>query len=98
MDGSMRYFLGMDVGSSKTHALIVEETGRCVGFGKGSGGNHQSVGYDGFEAVIVEAFAQARMTAGIEAQQVAGAGFGVAGFDFESDREPHMKAIAALGL
>ena len=30
----MKYFLGIDVGSSKTHALIVDETGQCVGFGK----------------------------------------------------------------
>jgi N-acetylglucosamine kinase-like BadF-type ATPase len=27
----MNYFLGIDVGSSKTHALIVDETGQCVG-------------------------------------------------------------------
>lgn len=31
----MRYYLGVDVGSSKTHALIVDEGGNCVGFGKG---------------------------------------------------------------
>ena len=42
----MKYFLGIDVGSSKTHALIVDETGQCVGFGKSSGGNHQGVGYE----------------------------------------------------
>jgi N-acetylglucosamine kinase-like BadF-type ATPase len=94
----MRYFLGFDVGSSKTHALIVDETGRCVGFGKAWGGNHQGVGYDGFFHVIEESFAGAKEMSGIANAQIAGAGFGVAGYDFPSDREGHWKAISALGL
>ena len=48
----MKYFLGIDVGSSKTHAIIADESGRCVGFGKGWSGNHQGVGYDGLENVL----------------------------------------------
>jgi N-acetylglucosamine kinase-like BadF-type ATPase len=94
----MKYFLGIDVGSSKTHALIVDETGRCVGFGKSGGGNHQSVGYDGLENVLKESFEQARAMAGTLASQITGAGFGVAGYDFLSDRESHLKAIGSLGL
>lgn len=35
---------------------------------------------------------------GVEKAQVAGAGFGVAGYDFPSDREGHLQAIATLGL
>lgn len=94
----MKYFLGIDVGSSKTHALIVDETGRCLGFGKSGGGNHQSAGYDGTERVMRESFEQARQASGVEIAQIAGAGFGVAGYDFPSDRESHLQAIAALGL
>jgi len=94
----MKYFLGIDVGSSKTHALIVNETGHCIGFGKAWGGNHQGVGYDGLENVLKESFEQAREMAGVKVAQIAGAGFGVAGYDFLSDREGHLKAIAALGL
>ena len=52
----MKYFLGIDVGSSKTHALIADEAGICIGFGKAWGGNHQSVGYDGLENVLKESF------------------------------------------
>lgn len=48
----MKYFWGIAVGSSKTHALISDETGQCVGFGKAGGGNHQSTGYDGTERVM----------------------------------------------
>ncbi len=94
----MRYFLGIDVGSSKTHALIADENGVCLGFGKAWGGNHQSVGYDGLENMLKESYEQAREMAGISTNQINGAGFGVAGYDFDSDRAPHLKAIAALGL
>lgn len=97
----MKYFLGIDVGSSKTHALIVDETGQCVGFGKAGGGNHQGVGYEGTERVLRESFVGAltgEAVSGVEKADIAGAGFGVAGFDFPSDREGHLQAIAALGL
>lgn len=94
----MKYFLGIDVGASKTHALIADETGRCIGFGTAWGGNHQNVGYDGFFNVIEEAFEAARKMSGVEKSQIAGAGFGVAGYDFPSDREPHLREIARLGL
>jgi N-acetylglucosamine kinase-like BadF-type ATPase len=94
----MKYFLGIDVGSSKTHALIVDETGACIGFGKAWGGNHQVVGYDGLENVLKESFDQAKEMAGIPVEQIIGAGFGISGYDFPSDREQHLQAIAALGL
>jgi len=94
----MRYFLGIDVGSSKTHALIVDETGQCVGFGKSGSGNHQNVGYEGVERVLTESFERAKEMSGVKNAQIMGAGFGVAGYDFPSDRKGHLKAIAALGL
>ena len=94
----MKYFLGVDVGSSKTHALIADETGACIGFGKAWGGNHQGVGYDGLENVLKESFGAASEMAGVDSAHIAGAGFGVAGYDFPSDRESHLQAISALGL
>jgi N-acetylglucosamine kinase-like BadF-type ATPase len=94
----MRYFLGIDIGSSKTHALIVDETGQCVGFGKAWGGNHQGVGYDGFFNAIEESFNDALQMSGVDKAHVAGAGFGAAGYDFPSDRNPHVEAISRLGL
>ncbi len=94
----MKYFLGVDVGSSKTHALIADDTGACIGFGKAWGGNHQGVGYDGLENVLKESFGTASEMAGVDPAHIAGAGFGVAGYDFPSDRESHLQAISALGL
>jgi N-acetylglucosamine kinase-like BadF-type ATPase len=94
----MKYYLGIDVGSSKTHTLIVDETGKCLGFGKSSGGNHQSSGYAGFENVLRESFSQASAMSGVEAARIAGAGFGVAGYDFPSDMDSHLKGLAVLKL
>lgn len=94
----MRYFLGIDVGSSKTHALLVDETGKCIGFGKSGAGNHQGVGYDGFFHVIEESFHCALQMCGVDKAHIAGAGFGVAGCDFPSDREAHLREITRLGL
>jgi len=94
----VEYFLGIDVGSSKTHALIVDETGRCAGFGRSGGGNHQGVGYDGLTQVLRESFELARKLSGVKTASISGAGFGVAGYDFPSDRQPHLVAIASLGL
>jgi N-acetylglucosamine kinase-like BadF-type ATPase len=94
----MKYFLGIDVGSSKTHALIADETGTCIGFGKAWGGNHQGAGYDGLEDVLRVSFDGALKRSGVEKGHIAGAGFGVAGYDFPSDRESHLQSIAALGL
>ncbi len=94
----MRYFLGVDVGATKTHALIADETGTCLGFGKAGGGNYQGVGYDGLADVLKRCFDQAVQMAGVSADQIMGAGFGIAGYDFPSDREQHLQAIATLGL
>ena len=94
----MGYFLGIDVGSSKTHALIADETGCCIGFGKAEGGNHQGVGYNGLAGALQQSFERASQMAKVSAEHISGAGFGVAGYDFPSDRKPHLESIASLGL
>ncbi len=95
----MRYFLGVDVGSSKTHALIADENGQALGFGTAGAGNWQTVGYDGLKAALHLAVDAACATADIQKDEIAGAGFGVAGYDFPStDRQPHLDTLATLGL
>jgi N-acetylglucosamine kinase-like BadF-type ATPase len=94
----MAYFIGFDVGSSKTHALVVDEHGQCHGFGQAWGGNQQSVGYEGLVNVLGRSFEQASRMAHVSAEQIKGAGFGIAGYDFPSDRAPHLEAIASLGF
>jgi N-acetylglucosamine kinase-like BadF-type ATPase len=93
-----RYFLGTDIGATKTHSLIADETGLVVGFGQGGPGNHEVVGYDGLAAALETAVRQALAAAGLAKEQVAGAGFGVAGYDWPSEQEPTLCAIRSLGL
>jgi N-acetylglucosamine kinase-like BadF-type ATPase len=94
----MKYFLGIDVGATKTHALIADETGQCLGFGNAGGGNYQDAGYDGLTSTLKMSFKRACQMSDVSARQIAGAGFGIAGYDFPSDREQHLQAIATLGL
>ena len=94
----MRYFLGVDVGSSKTHALMANETGRCISFGKAGGGNHQGMGYERLTDVLQKSVAMAIQSSSLARDQIAGAGFGIAGYDFPSERDAHLRAIAPLGL
>ncbi|MBN1665914.1 MAG: hypothetical protein JW862_02460 [Anaerolineales bacterium] len=92
------YFLGIDIGGTKSHALIADDNGQVLGFGQAGSGNWESVGYEGLEATLAAVTRQALLQAGIRANQISGAGFGIAGYDWPSQREAHLRAIAGLGL
>ena len=47
-----KFYLGVDVGSSKTHALITDGAGKALGFGEGGAGNHEVVGYPGLMRAV----------------------------------------------
>ena len=92
------YFLGVDIGGTKTHALIANEEGRALGFGTGGPGNWQSVGFDGQQAVLRDVTRLALRMAGLRVEQIAGAGFGVAGYDWPSQLPAHLQIVQTLGL
>ncbi len=94
----MNYFLGIDIGATKSHALVADENGCAAGFGQGGPGNHEVVGYEGLTATLHAITGQALADAGIRREQIAGAGFGVAGYDWPSELPPTLDAIATLGL
>ncbi len=93
-----RYFLGADTGGTKSHALITDETGRALGFGEGGPGNPQGVGYPGLTEVLESVTTQAVAMAGIPREQIVSAGFGIAGYDWPSQREMTLCAIEPLKL
>lgn len=96
--GMKRYYLGVDIGGSKSHALVADEVGRALGFGEFGAGNHEVVGYDGLQAALKAVTGQALHMAGLSVEQISGAGFGVAGYDWPSERAPTLEAIVNLGL
>lgn len=93
-----RYFLGIDVGGSKSHALIADEHGQALGFGTGGPGNYEVVGWEGLRQTLQAITDRALAAAGIAREQIAGAGFGIAGYDWPAEREPTRQAIDSLGL
>lgn len=94
----MRYFLGVDVGSSKTHVAIADKAGQIVGFGKAGAGNYEVVGYDGMLITLQQSLAEAAAQAQIDLDQIAGAGFGIAGYDWPSQKPDMLNVLNQLNL
>ncbi len=93
-----RYFLGVDAGGTKTHALIANETGQALGLGRGGPGNWESMGLDGLTEALRDAVGQALHKSGLRIDQISGAGMGLAGYDWPSQKERILGAIQPLGL
>jgi N-acetylglucosamine kinase-like BadF-type ATPase len=92
------YFLGVDIGSTKSQAIITDDLGKIHGFGKGGPGNHEVVGYAGFQDTLKSVTDQALHSSGITREHIIGAGFGVSGYDWPSEHTPTMAVIQTLGL
>ncbi len=93
-----QYFLGADVGSTKTHVAIVDEAGRVLSLGEGGPGNPDTVGYDGLRRTLELATQSALQQAGLTLDQIAGAGYGISGLDYPAQKAPMVEAIKSLGL
>jgi len=94
----MRYFLGVDVGNTKSHALICDEEGTAVGFGIGGSGNHESIGKESFQNLLQDIVNQAIASSKITRKDIAAAGFGIAGYDWSEDIPLMSEVIDSLGL
>lgn len=92
----MKYYLGIDTGSTKRHALIAAEDGTALGFAEGGRSNPYNV--EMFSAQLKETTGLALQMAGLSAGQIAGAGLGIGGYDWPSQRPMMDEAIAGLGL
>ncbi len=94
----MKYFLGIDIGATKSHALIANQNGEAVGFGSAGPGNWEAVGWEETQRVFHVITAEAIQSAQIERAQIAGAGFGIAGYDWPEDLAPHQRIANSLQL
>lgn len=77
---------------------MADETGRALGFAQGGPGNPATIGYAAFAELLQSIVSQALSSAGIPNREIAGAGFGIGGYDWPSQREPILQAIRTLGL
>lgn len=94
----MQYFLGGDIGSTKTHVLIADQHGTAIGFGEDGAGNHEVVGYDGFVQALSTACQAACRNAGLRLADITAAGFGVSGYDWPSEKAATDNAMRAAGI
>ena len=92
------YFLGVDIGNSKSHALVADQSGRIRGTGTAGAGSWEAIGWQGARQVMHALTSQALDQAGIAPRQVTAAGFGLAGYDWPEDRPPYVDIIRSLGL
>ena len=97
-DALSNFFLGVDTGSTKSHALIADDAGRALGLGTSGPGNPDVIGYGALTNVLHDAVHQALSLAGITKEHIAGAGFGIGGYDWPSQREPILAALLHLEL
>ncbi len=81
----MQYFLGLDVGGTKTHCLIGDERGNVLGFGSGGTGNYEVHGVGSALEENKKAIDAALSSAGISLLDVVGIGMGIAGADIPED-------------
>ncbi|MBN1659855.1 MAG: ATPase [Anaerolineae bacterium] len=94
----MSHYLGVDVGATKTLAVVADGAGRVVGSGTAGPGNWEVVGWPGLRAALRQAVDAALASAAIGRQALAAAGLGVAGYDWPVQEAPTHEAIAGLEL
>lgn len=93
-----QYLLGVDVGNSKTHALVATLTGEAVGFAEIGCGSYEVLGPEGYAQALHEVTALAMADAGASKDELAGMGFGIAGYDWPAEHALHAAGIEALGI
>jgi N-acetylglucosamine kinase-like BadF-type ATPase len=90
--------LGIDVGASKTHAVLADENGHVLGAGRAGCANWEVVGLDGAAGALRAAIGEASSAAGVALDHIAATGYGLAGLDWPSDEGRLRPVIDALGV
>lgn len=93
----MTLVLGVDAGATKTFALVADQSGRVLGFGRGGPGNHQTAGLKPALAEIEGAAKQALAQAGVSPPVGMGM-FGLAGADLPIDFALLIPAVERMQL
>jgi N-acetylglucosamine kinase-like BadF-type ATPase len=88
----VRYFLGVDIGNTKSHCLICDEQGQAIGVGFAGPGNHEGLGQEGFSTILSEVIHAATKMSDIALNNISAAGYGIAGYDWSEDL-PMMQAV-----
>ncbi len=95
-----RFLLGIDAGATKTHYALYDRKKRMLEVLTGGPANHESLagGFSELETVLKEQVGALLGRCGIRAQQVDGAGFGMAGVDTRRQHAIVSDIFRRLGL
>jgi N-acetylglucosamine kinase-like BadF-type ATPase len=88
----------VDGGGSKTHALVIDETGHARGFGEGGGSNHQVCGIRSAMSAVEQAVRGALEKARLSPEVVDTGCFCMAGADFPEDYALLQEGVEQLEL
>ena len=94
----MSIFLGVDGGSSKTHAALVNETGALLGFGTAGIANQNADGLEKAMQQVAAAVDMALQAARLSVREIELGCFCLAGADFPEDFVKIQAALERLGL
>lgn len=92
----MKYVMGVDQGSSKTHVIVGDDIGNILGFGKSHGACHSSTGIEYAMAAVEEAVHMALMQAGLKMTQIDILVAGMTGVDWEFESRLLQDKLEAL--
>lgn len=91
----MPNILAIDAGGTSTRAVIVDESGNCLGFGQSGGGNPISAGFGPALAALADATSMAQATSG---PRLSSALIAMAGATSRMPRQELKERFIALGL
>jgi N-acetylglucosamine kinase-like BadF-type ATPase len=93
-----KVILGIDGGGTKTHALLVDLNGNILATAANGGANWERTGIAATQASLQEIVSQVLGDAGSTSSNITAATFGLAGIDWESDKELFTPTVKALNL
>jgi N-acetylglucosamine kinase-like BadF-type ATPase len=93
-----RIYLGVDIGGTKSIAWLGDSAGRVLGTGLAGAGERRGDDYSVMAQVMDDITTQAMSEAGIRKADITAACFGISGYDWPSQHQPHLDTIAKIGL
>ena len=90
--------LGIDGGGTKTHALLVDLDGNILATAANGGANWERTGIAATQASLQEIVNRVLSDADLTSSNITAATFGLAGIDWESDKELFVPTVKALNL
>ena len=91
-------FLGVDAGGTKTHAALMDASGRLLSLGVAPTGNWERVGIHGTVRALTSAIDEALTVSGHVRSDVTSASFALAGIDWDTDIAAMQRVVSGFGL